>query len=290
MKPLLWDGVTLRSSFSEQVVQARDRLANAARSGDWATVFDVLADEPGWVNSGRIGGPSRYTPLHQAAWHGANPDVIDRLLDLGAWRTARTARGETARDIALRRRHTQLTELLTPVVRHPVNADVLTRLEHHFHGLIRERVGDLVTKHRLRLPELTMLTEVAKPAFWFPVPGFYGGFQYTLEGENWRSTAGAGSPAAPGRRTGSRPTAYDSSNRLGLSDGLGEATFEGGALIELPRHAVRGDLRIRAGIAGRRRRTRPGGGRGDGARLILRLRRGDLLLRLSQEFQQPAVP
>ena len=183
MKPLLWDGVTQRSSFSDWVVEARDRLAEAAKAGEWPVVFGVLAKEPGWVNSGRICGSSGFAQLHQAAWHGADPDVVDRLLDLGAWRTARTAGGETARDVALRRRHSQLAEPLTPVVRHPVGADALTRLERNFHGLIRGRVDDLVAEHRLRLPDLTMLTEVAEPIFWFPVPGFYGGFRYALVGE-----------------------------------------------------------------------------------------------------------
>jgi hypothetical protein len=180
---LFWDGITQRSSYREDIVAERDRLADAARTGDWGTVFDVLEEHHDWVNSGRIGGPSGYAPLHQAAWHGANPDVVGRLLELGAWRTLRTNAGETARDIALRQGHAHLAERLTPVVLHPVGTDILARLEGNFHGLIRERVDDLVAEHRLRLPELSPLTEVAEPCFWFPVPGMYGGFRYSLDGQ-----------------------------------------------------------------------------------------------------------
>src|SRR5262249_47457662 len=94
-----------------------------------------------------------------------------------------TSSGETARDVALRRQHVHLIEQATPVVLHPVSTEVLTRLEGNFHGLIRERADDLVTEHRLRLPVLSPLTEVADPTFWFPVPGMYGGFRYALAGE-----------------------------------------------------------------------------------------------------------
>jgi ankyrin repeat protein len=95
--------------------------------GDWTTVFEVLEKDSEWVNSGRIGGSSGYVPLHQAAWHGADRDVVGRLLELGAWRTLRTTSGETARDLALRRQHAHLVEQVTPVVLHPASADVLTR-------------------------------------------------------------------------------------------------------------------------------------------------------------------
>jgi hypothetical protein len=182
VNPHRWDGVTQRSSFGEHVVKVRDRLADAARVGEWTVVFEVLEEAPQWVNSGRVGGTRGYTPLHQAAWHGANADVVDRLLKLGAWRTLRNSSGETARDVAMRREHTHLIELMTPVICHPVSTEVLTRLESNLHGLIRERAADLVREHRLRLPELSPLTEVAEPTFWFPVPGMYGGFRYTLDG------------------------------------------------------------------------------------------------------------
>ncbi len=175
-----WDGVTQRTTYRNGVVEHRDRLAEAARSGDWPSVLTLLAAHPQWVNATRIGGESGYTPLHQAAWHGVPVAIVLRLVELGAWRTLRTAEGERALDIADRLGHRHLAGALRPVARRPVPDETLTALERHLHALIRERAGALVEAHKLRLPELEPLTEVTDPTFWFPVPGMYGGFSYTL--------------------------------------------------------------------------------------------------------------
>jgi hypothetical protein len=119
--------------------------------------------------------------LHQVAWRGAEAGVAERLVRLGAWRTLRTSGGERAVDIATRRRHGDLVEVLGPVIRHEVPGRELDVIERRFHELIRERAGELVTDHRLRLPQLEPLTEQPDPACWFAVPGMYGGFSYRLE-------------------------------------------------------------------------------------------------------------
>lgn len=177
---LTWDGVTVRATYQNSIVERRDRLADAARAGDWTTVLTLLTAAPEWVNATRIGGESGFTPLHQAAWHGVSTATVLRLVELGAWRTLRTAEGERALDIADRLGHRHLAGALRPVTRRPVPDETLTALERHLHTLIRERAGDLVEEHQLRLPELEPLTEVTDPTFWFPVPGMYGGFKYTL--------------------------------------------------------------------------------------------------------------
>jgi hypothetical protein len=178
-----WDGVTLRTSYKDRVIERRDKLADAARDHDWSAVFDLLEKDRSQVNCGRVGGRSAYTPLHQAAWHGISTEEVHRLIALGAWRTLRTAQGERAVDIARRKGRRHLLAPLTPVIRHPLPAEVLTSIQHRFHLLIHERAHDLVTDHRLRLPELEPLTEQRNPSCWFPVPGMYGGFNYRLEQE-----------------------------------------------------------------------------------------------------------
>ncbi len=178
-----WDGVTLRTTYGDDYQARRDDFASAARDGDWTTVLARLAEHPGLVNAWRPGGPSWYTPVHQAAWHGAGADVVRRLLTHGPWLTLRTAAGDRPLDIALRQGHGHLAGLLLPVVHHPVPTDLLAALQRHFHDLVRERVADLVDEQRLRLPELDVLTELPEPGMWFPVPGMYGGFRYVLEGE-----------------------------------------------------------------------------------------------------------
>lgn len=183
-----WDGVVRRDSIKEKWAAQRDRLSDAAHSGDWETVFQVLDECPEWVNSGRLEGRSAYGPLHQAAWHGADVETVGRLLARGAWRTLRSTDGTRPVDIAVQRGHQHLVALLSPAYRHPQPQDVLDRLRTHLHRLIHHRSGsgtgndDLATQHALRLPDPTVLTELDIPRLWFPVPGMYGGFHIKLQG------------------------------------------------------------------------------------------------------------
>ncbi len=63
-----------------------------------------------------------------------------------------------------------------------VPAEVLRKLEEHFHAVIRGRAGNLIDEHGVQLPTLALLLTQAEPKAWFPVPGMYGGFHYWLEG------------------------------------------------------------------------------------------------------------
>ncbi|MFG2295905.1 ankyrin repeat domain-containing protein [Streptomyces sp. NPDC048603] len=190
-----WDGVTTADVYADDTVRKRGRLADAARDGRWEQVLELLAEDPERVNSTRIGGASGYSPLHQAAWHGAGPEVTGRLVDLGAWRTLPTGSGERAVDIALSRGHTDLVPLLTPVVRHPLPPAVQGGLERRLHALIAADSRGLAERHRLRMPPLGPLTELTRPRMYFPVPGMYGGFSWELDGaalvvESWSRVAG----------------------------------------------------------------------------------------------------
>lgn len=190
-----WDGVTLRSNYSDWVIKGRDRLADAARDGDWSTVFHLLEKHPDWINGGRVGGGSGYAPLHQAAWRGAGVDIAHRLVEIGAWRTRRSTQGERPVDIADRMGHHHLLAPLTLVIRHQLPIETMRSIQGHFHTLIHRRAGHLITDQRLRLPELETLTEQRNPACWFAVPGMYGGFNYRLERielivESWSRVAG----------------------------------------------------------------------------------------------------
>jgi hypothetical protein len=173
-------------------------LADAARDGRWDEVLAYLDKSPSQVNAWRPGVPSWYTPVHQAAWHGADVSVVRRLLAYGPWLTLRTARGDRPLDIALRGGHTHLAGLLLPVVRNPLSTDTLTALEGYFHELIRERVANLVDQEQLRLPVLDVLTELPDPDVWFTVPGMYGGFHFVLRQDEldvsswWRVVGGSG--------------------------------------------------------------------------------------------------
>jgi hypothetical protein len=63
-------------------------------------------------------------------------------------------------------------------------ADSLPALQTRFHSWLRDRVGALIEKHQLQLPDLATLA--GKPESngnHFPIPGMYGGFYYWLERE-----------------------------------------------------------------------------------------------------------
>ncbi len=196
---VLWDGMTQPETINESVLQSRIDLADASKAGDWTKVLTVLESDSSLVNVCRPGGKSLFAPIHQAAYCGAPESVVQRLIDAGAWRTLQNFRGERAVDVAQRRGHANLIQLLEPVIKHPVPIGVLLKVQANFHGVIRGRVDELVQQHQLRLPELETLLELDAAEMWFPVPGMYGGFSYRLEAfgvdaaliaESWCRVAG----------------------------------------------------------------------------------------------------
>jgi hypothetical protein len=195
----VWDGVTRSATLSDWAAKARHDLADRARRYDWPGVFAVLAEHPRFVNTARPDGRSWYAPLHQAAHGGAPAEVIDRLVEMGAWRSLRTAGSERAVDIARRREHVHLLALLEPRPVIDVPADELTLIQGVFHDVIRGRAEKLVEEYRLRLPELEVLAEIGSRKVWFTVPGMYGGFSFWFDGtgsgsrlvsESWCRVAG----------------------------------------------------------------------------------------------------
>ncbi|STZ41797.1 ADP-ribosylation/crystallin J1 [Mycolicibacterium gilvum] len=90
------------SAFAEA---AQHRFADAAKVGDWATVFAML-DDPRTqvdVNGVRPDGSARFTALHQAAWHGAPAGIVSELIRRGAVRSLRDAKGRTPFDVLIER-------------------------------------------------------------------------------------------------------------------------------------------------------------------------------------------
>ena len=178
---LTWNGWTLRDTLHDPAVEARDEVADRAGEGRWPELLEYLSQYPVLANSWRLGEATWFTSLHHAAYLGAPRQVIERLLELGAWRTLRTAAGERAVDIASQRGHDHLRPLLTPVHVEPVHEEALAAIQRAFHDVIRGRAREMVSEHQLRLPELGPLTEVRGARFYCAVPGMYGGFKYWLE-------------------------------------------------------------------------------------------------------------
>jgi hypothetical protein len=95
----------------------QEQLAKLAYTGQWKSVLALLRKKPDLVNAASA--EKGYTPLHQAAWHGAALRVIQALLVLGANRFLVTKEGKTACDIArLRHPHREdLHYILLPTTR-----------------------------------------------------------------------------------------------------------------------------------------------------------------------------
>lgn len=191
-----WPGVLDPSLLKEEVVLRNHRLADAAKAGRWSEVFEVLDLQWVSVNQWRLGGPSWYAPLHQAAWLGASESVVTGLLERGALRTLPARDGQTAYDIARARAHLHLLELLVP--QHPIytelTPDRAAALDRGLASVIDRRlklpegIADSYGKpleECLRYPPVVVLPELPDQKLWFAVPRMYGGFSVTLMKGNY---------------------------------------------------------------------------------------------------------
>jgi hypothetical protein len=199
-----WSAVGRRDKYRDEIVAALDRVADRARAGDWDGLLAVLQapgdSGPEPVNTPRVGSTSGFASLHQAAWHGADRDVVERLLDLGAWRTLRAADGRRPIDIARARGHRHLDDLLEPPA--PDGAarpGDLDAVECYLHALVTVRSRSFGVDGPLRLPQVGPLWEIdADSLIWCPIPGMYGGFSLhrddaELVAESWcRIVGGSG--------------------------------------------------------------------------------------------------
>lgn len=188
----VWNGVLDPAQLIDSVVAAGHRLADAAKMGEWSTVFRML-DEYAQVNWWRPGGTAWFTVLHQAAWHGVSAEVAQELIDRGALRTQTDSRARTAYDVAMERHATAgrqvdaLCEVLLPpsasLPPHRVQA-----LDRHLAEVIDGRIKGVLydgldPRAVLRYPPVGILHELPGQRLWFPVPGMYGGFRLALRGD-----------------------------------------------------------------------------------------------------------
>lgn len=93
--PFVWRGILDPDLLFDDDVSAGHELADAAKVGDWPTVFDLLDDVELHVdiNWWRPGGTTWFTVLHHAAWHCAPNEVAAELIRRGALKSLTDARG-----------------------------------------------------------------------------------------------------------------------------------------------------------------------------------------------------
>ncbi|KAL9100497.1 MAG: hypothetical protein Q9163_004136 [Psora crenata] len=202
-----WIGASLKDAFPKYYVQRRDTFSKALFSGgDYSVVEKIIDDEYEWQKGDWCNVPrlfdtatdatngSGFTALHQAAYNNASLIFVQKLIDLGAWRTMKAQKRErfmTAREIAIQRSHHKLIPLLEPRIHHTIAPDVLEVLERRVHELMREMANDAVGPPRViiattfrtdtltqinrfavRMPQLNVLTEIdmVNPSLWVPIP------------------------------------------------------------------------------------------------------------------------
>lgn len=178
-----WLGVlSPREDVSTWLLEATDALADAARDGAWVRVFELLDDRDSFsvgANSWRCGGTSWFSPLHQAAWHGASAEVVDGLKRRGAWLTLRDAEGRRPIDIARERGVHHLDKLLAPPASTaPYDAKL---------AAMTAALAELVTADAMRVRCTAPIRHLdaaciaeAGTTVWFPIPGMYGGFSIEM--------------------------------------------------------------------------------------------------------------
>ncbi|KAK3091429.1 hypothetical protein FSP39_019819 [Pinctada imbricata] len=119
--------------------------------------------------------PKLYTPLHQAATGRASIEVFKELLELGASKTLKTAQGETAYDIGVRKNlDPEILKLIEVPEEIRKRESEIKLMEEGLHKAILGRSEDLIKKSGQQLPQLAYLYEFG--SFWYPIPGMYGGF------------------------------------------------------------------------------------------------------------------
>jgi hypothetical protein len=183
-----WPGVLDPSLLKDEVVALNHRLADAAKAGRWPEVTELLGHHWVDVNQWRLGGSSWFSPLHQAAWHGAGEPVVASLLERGALRTLPAHDGRTPYDVAADRGHQHLLELLTPPPTE-LAAERAMDLDRGLASVIDGRLqlpGGIAESYQrplpetLRYPPVSVLPGCPNQKLWFAVPGMYGGFSIEL--------------------------------------------------------------------------------------------------------------
>ncbi len=95
--------------------EIRHQLADAAKTYNWQKTLEILKKHPDLINATRPRGESLYTPLHQAAHGNASPEVIQKMLEMGASLTIKNLDDERPVDIAKKKGYQHLIQILEPI-------------------------------------------------------------------------------------------------------------------------------------------------------------------------------
>ncbi|BBZ62531.1 ADP-ribosylglycohydrolase family protein [Mycolicibacterium monacense] len=178
-----WRGVLDVNRLSPAKVSVGHQFADAAKAGDWPTVFAML-DGPRQrvdINWWRPGGTAWFTVLHQAAWYDASTEVVNGLVERGAVRSLKDAKGRTPYEVSLER-HGRGRHCLRPPLS-PLSRNTIDVFDERLAEVINDRLRRLYSDPQsvLRYPSVGILHELPRRALWFSVPDMYGAFHISLQ-------------------------------------------------------------------------------------------------------------
>lgn len=195
-----WSGITDPEKLHSGFVDLVDQLADQSRDGNWDAVLQLLGTHANLSpNQWRIGGTSWFTPLHQTAWLGAPVEVVDELINQGAWCSLRNADGDRAIDIARSRGHSHLLDALHVRDLNEPEREKFQAWDQHLADLIVQRTKSLGPVNFRPVPtEVITLEELE--SLWFGYPGMYGGFLISIHRdrlfiESWSRVVGGSGQA-----------------------------------------------------------------------------------------------
>lgn len=173
-----WDGYTSSKALRPELTAVRHSLFGAAERHDWLSVFKMLAEdkESKLVNVCCPNVSTGYTLLHHAVASDAPAEVIEKLIEAGAFRSVCCQNHERPIDIAKRLGFDDLLDLLSPERKHDLSQQDLDSLQTSFRELILEEGMSPVRE--MRLPQLGALLEQDEPTMTFQAP--FGVFVYRL--------------------------------------------------------------------------------------------------------------
>ena len=182
----VWPCVVNRGYMIDSEFQEGSFLADYAKRGRWVSVLKMLHPDNHLINVNQSypGDGSRSTVLHRAAELAAPDEVVETLLERGAFRSLRNADGRTPFEIAsVTGQPPSMRELLRPepspfaeeeLIR--LDAIVANVIDHYIQPLFGTR--DL--RKILRYPPVEVLHEAPGRELWMQVPYMMGGLRITL--------------------------------------------------------------------------------------------------------------
>ncbi|KAG8831481.1 hypothetical protein FRC17_003100 [Serendipita sp. 399] len=192
-----WDCVDCETEFYQEEVKERKKWSKAAYLGDWDEIFAILAESSGrmerFANRRRLyskrelkDDPDRrsgYTVLHQAAYHNTPQEVVEALIALGCYRQAGSRDGRPV-DIARALGFTNLIPILEPPSdRLPnISNQQMTQIQTQFEKVLKQESHDIFKPETMTPVDLRVLREIDR--IWMPVPGMYGGFDLSFDGDH----------------------------------------------------------------------------------------------------------